>query len=112
EGKRLKEGDSMKRIVMACLSVAALVAAGAAHAGAHVSWSVTVSDGYPRVPVYVQSAPVYVEPAPVYVPAPAYAPAPVAYRPVPAPCSVYVVQPALVCEPYGRWHHHRHHHWN
>jgi hypothetical protein len=101
----------MKRILLATLSLAGLLAAGAAQAHANVNWSVSISGGLPGV--VVAPAPVYVEPAPVYVPPPpVYVPAPVVYRPAPvyvAPRAV-VVEPAPVYVPYGRWHRHHHHH--
>jgi hypothetical protein len=82
-------------------ALAGLLAAGAAQAGGHVSWSVTVGSGgyypgpmyspapqvvgspmYMPAPVYYQPAPVYVQPPVVY--APRYVvPAPVYYQPAP-----------------------------
>jgi hypothetical protein len=107
--------------MIAAVGVAAWAAAGAAHAGSNVYWSVGVAAPGVQVgvanapavyggsvygapvygaPAYVQAAPVYVQPAPVYA-----APAPVYYRP-------RVVAPVVyrpVVRPYGYgYRHHRH----
>ena len=113
------------------LLVAGSLAAGAAHAGSNVYWSVGINapleyggsigtvfsngPGYAPAPVYVQPAPVYVAPAPVYVPAPVYmqprpvyvAPAPVYYRPRP----VYYARPATAWVPPGHRHGQRDKSW-
>ncbi len=100
-----------KPLIAALAATATLLAAGAAHAGGNVNWSVgielpnvaTVISNFPVPPlprVVVQHrpavvyapAPVYYEPAPVY-----YEPAPVVYEP--APRVVYQQQPTVVYRP-------------
>jgi hypothetical protein len=103
----------------AAAAFAGLLAAGAAQAGPHVSWSVTVGGGgyYPG-PVY-SPAPQVVAPAPVYVPAPVYyEPAPVVVAPqvvygpryVQAP--VYVQPPPVYVDRGWRGHGHHRHRWD
>lgn len=80
----------MIRSVIAGLAAsAALLAAGAAHAGTH--WSIGINVPLPGVAVssggyYVEPAPVYYAPPPpppVYVPAPRYVERDVYYAPLP-----------------------------
>lgn len=115
----------------ACIALAALTLAPAAHAGSNVYWSIGVtspgvavgaSNAYPvyaaPAPVYAAPAPVYVQPRPVYVqPQPAYGPPPVYYNygePVVVRPPVVVAPPLpaypIGWAPRGRFHHHHHHH--
>jgi hypothetical protein len=72
----------LRHILATTVATAALLGAGAAHAGGH--WSVGIGINLPAAGVVVAPEPVYVEPAPVY-----YAPPPpVVYAP-PPPRYVY-----------------------
>lgn len=95
----------MLRAALATVAtVAATLAAPAAHAG--VQWSIGIN--VPAVVVssggyYVQPAPVYVAPEPVrYIPAPQYLPAPV-YDAPQAYAPVVYGQPQVLYEGYPAW---------
>jgi hypothetical protein len=103
-----------KPLIAALATAATLLAAGAAHAGGNVQWSVgidlpnvaTVISNFPLPPlprVVVQQAPVIYAPAPVV-----YAPAPVVYEPAPRvvyqrPVVVYQ-EPVVVYRPVPVYH--------
>ena len=88
-----------KSVVLALVASATLLAAGAAQAGDHVSWSVGINLPVPRLvlplpplpplPVIVSAPQRYYEPAPVYAPAPVYSRVP-----------VYSQEPVYTQEPY------------
>ena len=94
KSRAIGSGAVMKRILLACGAVAAMVASAPAMAHVDLGVSIGIPIGIPAVvapaPVYYPPAPQYVAPAPVYVapqpvyavpvyPAPVYAPAPVVY---------------------------------
>ena len=99
-----------KPLIAALATTATLLAAGAAHAGSNVYWSIGISA--PAVGTVISNAPIYPQPQVVYAPPPVvYAPPPVVYAPPPvvyrpAPRVVYQ-QPVVVSRPvpivYGGW---------
>jgi hypothetical protein len=102
-----------KPLIAAFVALAGALAAGAAHAGSNVHWSIGVNlPVYPNVSVGVSSAPPVYGPrygyhAPVVVAPPqvVYVPQPVYRRPVP----VYSA-PVYVHQPHGNWG--RHDRWD
>jgi hypothetical protein len=104
----------MKKMLVPALAAAALLGAGAAHAG-NVQWSIGIN--LPPVATVITGGPVYLPPPPVvYAPPPVvytppprvvYAPAPVVVHPVPR---VVYSQPRVVVQPvpvvYGWEHRH------
>jgi hypothetical protein len=100
-----------KPLIAALVTTAALMTAGAAHAGSNVFWSIGISA--PAIGTVISNTPVYYpQPQVVYAPPPVvYAPPPVVYAPPPviyrpAPRVVYQ-QPVVVSRPvpvvYGGW---------
>jgi hypothetical protein len=88
----------MKKPLIAVLATAAtLMAAGAAHAGSNVNWSVGIE--LPNVATVISNFPVPPLPRVVvqHQPQVVYAPAPVVYQP--APRVVYQQQPVVVYRP-------------
>jgi hypothetical protein len=104
-----------KPLIAAFLALAGTLAAGAAHAGSDIHWSIGVNlPVYPNVSVGVSSAPPVYGPrygygyhAPVIVAPPpvVYVPQPVYRRAVP----VYAA-PVYVHQPHGKWG--RHDRWH
>jgi hypothetical protein len=111
-------------LILALATGAALLSAGAAHAGGDVFWSIGIN--LPNVETVLSNAPapfygpqrVYA-PAPVYVPQRVYVPAPVYvqpqvdYRPVPhayyGPATIAYVRPMHgLVRPHPHWVKHRH----
>lgn len=84
-----------KSLVLALAAAAGVLAAGAAHAGGNVYWSIGVNT--PPVATVISNAPGY------YAPAPVYYPPPVVYTPAPR---MYYPQPAYVYERPERVYHH------
>ena len=81
-----------KPLVLALAAAATVMAAGAAHAGSNVYWSIGLSA--PAVSTVISNGPGYYAPAPVY-----YAPPPVVYTPAPRvyyPPQVVYERPAPV----------------
>jgi hypothetical protein len=108
-----------KPLIAAFLALAGALAAGAAHAGSDIHWSIGVNlPVYPNVSVGVSSAPPVYRPrygyhAPVVVAPPpvVYVPQPVYRRPVPVySAPVYVHQPSQWSR-HDRWDR-RDHRWD
>jgi hypothetical protein len=96
----------IKPLTAVLATAATLMAAGAAHAGSNVNWSVGIE--LPNVATVISNFPVpplprvvvQHQPAVVYAPAPVvYQPAPVVYQP--APRVVYHPVPVVVQRGYG-----------
>ncbi len=87
-----------KPLVLALAAAASVLAAGAAHAGSNVYWSIGLNA--PAVSTVISNSPGYYAPAPVY----AYPP-PVVYTPAPR---VYYPQPQVVYERPAPVYYHGH----
>jgi hypothetical protein len=83
-----------KPLIAALAATATLMAAGAAHAGGNVQWSVGID--LPNVATVISNFPVPPLPRVVVQQAPVYAPAPVVYEPAPR---VVYQRPVLVQQP-------------
>ena len=103
----------IKSIATALVAAAAMLGAGAAHAGGHVSWSIGINT--PVVGTVISNGPVYYPPVDVYLPVAIYEPAPV-YRVAP-PVAYYprysgYYGPVPVVYPrYTPGWRHGHRHW-
>lgn len=82
----------MKKPLIAALAAATVLAAGAAHAGGNVQWSVGVN--LPNVATVISNFPFPPIPTVVIQQAPVYAPPPVVYQPEPR--VVYQPEPRVV----------------
>lgn len=104
-----------RRLLLAAgVAAAALAAHGAALAGGHLQWSVSV--GVPVVGAVIGNAPVYAPVyAPIYTPPPVvYAPPPLVYQPAPRvvyapPPLSYRPAPQVIYGSYGSPHWHAQH---